>query len=56
MIKREEWIEKAFILAMEDFDIIYDKFITPNYVEVSGNIGGDLLRIRYYKNGSKGEK
>lgn len=53
---REEWVDKAIKMSLEDFEIIYDTFVTPNFVEVSGNNGGDLIRIRYYKNGSKGEK
>lgn len=55
-MKREEWVEKVINMSLDDFDIIYDTFVTSEFVEIIGNRGGDCVRYRYYKNGQKVEK
>lgn len=37
-------------------EIIYDEYKTPDYVQLKGEIGGDLLCFRVYRNGEVYEK
>lgn len=45
------------IKATEDrFDYILDEYMAPEFTEIVGNIGGDTLTFRVYKDGSVCEK
>ena len=35
-------------LILNDFEIVYDEIYTPDFIEVTGETGGDIYRLRYY--------
>lgn len=35
-------------LILDDFEIVYDEIYTPDFIEVTGETGGDTYRLRYY--------
>lgn len=35
-------------LILADFEIVYDEIYTPDFIEVKGEQGGDVYRLRYY--------
>lgn len=37
------------IELMEHFDVIYEVFNTPEFIEMHGTMGGDVLCFRAYK-------
>lgn len=48
---------KDVIKETEDrFDYILDEYMAPGFTEMVGNIGGDTLTLRVYKDGSVWEK
>ena len=48
--------EKDFKSALEEtrnyFDFLYEEIKTPDYVQIRGNIGGDVSTYRVYNDGS----
>lgn len=48
--------EKGIREVENRLEIIYDRHITPDFVEIKGEIGGDVLCYRVYKDGSIYEK
>lgn len=48
---------KDVVKETEDrFDYILDEYMAPGFTEMVGNIGGDVLTFRVYKDGSVFEK
>lgn len=41
--------DKANNFALEKFDYVIDMNKTENFIEVTGSIGGDILRYRVYE-------
>lgn len=39
-------------LEDEDFELIYETHVGPDYVDVIGELGGEVRRRRYYDDGS----
>ena len=35
-------------LILNDFEIGYVEIYTPDFIEVTGETGGDIYRLRYY--------
>ena len=33
---------------LEDFELVYDEIYTFDFIEVKGEQGGDVYRLRYY--------
>lgn len=51
MIK-EERIAKAQKQALEYFDYLLGTRVAPDFVEIVGDIGGDVLTRRFYDDGT----
>lgn len=49
---RSERAEKAVNKAMDYFEIILDVREAPGFVEIVGDIGGDVLTRRFYDDGT----
>lgn len=58
MLKRQkpQWVKDAEEWALDRLEIIDDIYVTPDYVQIRGEIGGDVLSYRYYKDGTVVEK
>lgn len=51
-----ERIRKAQDKAMERLDYILETISTPDFVEIVGRVGGDVVTYRVYDDGSVYEK
>ena len=56
MGKDKTRVEKAMDIALERLDYIIDHRTAPDFVEVTGRIGGDTITYRIYNNGSVYER
>ena len=45
-------VEKAVNIALEHLEYIIDHRTTPDFVEVTGRVGGDVVTYRIYNDGS----
>ena len=52
MGKDKTRVEKAMDLALERLDYIIDHRTAPDFVEVTGRMGGDTITYRIYNDGS----
>ena len=52
MGKDKTRVEKAMDLALEHLDYIIDHRTAPDFVEVTGRMGGDTITYRIYNDGS----
>ena len=52
MSKNEARVKKAMDIALEQLDYIMDYYTTPDFVEVTGRMGGDVITYRIYDDGS----
>lgn len=49
-------VEKAINIALERLDYIIDHRAAPDFVEVTGRMGGDTITYRIYNDGSVYER
>ena len=49
-------VEKAINIALERLDYIIDHRTAPDFVEVTGRMGGDTITYRIYNDGSVYER
>lgn len=49
-------IDLAMEKALECMDYILDDYATPDFVEVVGRAGGDMVTLRVYNDGSVYER
>lgn len=42
--------------SLDHFDFEIERYVTPDYIEIVGSMGGDVLTYRLYKNGGIGMK
>jgi hypothetical protein len=49
-------IEQAEDRALESMDYILETIPTPDFVEIVGRIGGDIITYRVYDNGDMYER
>ena len=49
-------IEQAEDRALESLDYILETIPTPDFVEIVGHIGGDIITYRVYDNGDMYER
>ena len=52
----ETRVKKAMELALEHLDYIIDHRAAPDFVEVTGRMGGDVVTYRIYNDGSMYER
>lgn len=52
----ETRVKKAMELALEYLDYIIDYRTAPDFVEVTGRVGGDVITYRIYNDGSMYER
>lgn len=38
--------------ALEDMDYLLETHATPDFIQITGSIGGDVITRRYYDDGS----
>lgn len=53
---QKERIEQAEDRALESMDYILETIPTPDFVEIVGRIGGDIITYRVYDNGDMYER
>ena len=56
MGKDKARVEKAINIALERLDYIIDHRAAPDFVEVTGRMGGDTITYRIYNDGSVYER
>ena len=56
MRENETRVKKSMELALEHLDYIIDHRTAPDFVEVTGRIGGDVITYRIYNDGSMYER
>ena len=56
MGKEKARVKKAMELALEHLDYIIDHRAAPDFVEVTGRMGGDVVTYRIYNDGSMYER
>lgn len=56
MGRNEARVKKAMELALEHLDYIMDYHTAPDFVEVTGKMGGDVITYRIYDDGYIYEK
>ena len=49
-------VKRAMELALEHLDYIIDHHTAPDFVEVTGRMGGDVITYRIYNDGSMYER
>ena len=49
-------VKKAMDIAVEQLDYIIDCYAAPDFVEVTGKMGGDIITYRIYDGGSVYER
>lgn len=52
MRKDKTRVKKAIDIALERLDYIIDYEVTPDFVEIVGKMGGDVITYRIYDDGS----
>lgn len=50
-MKKDKRIETARKKALEEMDYILETYSAPDFVEIVGKMGGDVITMRYYDNG-----
>lgn len=55
-MKKDKRREQAEHLALESMDYILETITTPDFVEVTGKMGGDTVTYRIYDNGMTTER
>jgi hypothetical protein len=55
-MSRKERVNKAQDIALERLDCVIDCRETPDFVEVTGRMGGDTITYRVYDDGSMYER
>ena len=45
-------VEKALTIALEHLEYIIEHRTAPDFVEVTGRVGGDVVTYRIYNDGS----
>ena len=56
MKKEKARVKKALDKAREHLEYIIDYRIAPDFVEITGRIGGDTITYRVYNDGSMYER
>ena len=56
MARNEARVKKAMELALERLDYIMEYYIAPEFVEITGRMGGDVITYRIYDDGSMYER
>jgi hypothetical protein len=56
MASNKQRIKRAQDRAMESLDYIIDYFEMPDFVEVTGRMGGDVITYRIYDDGRMYER
>lgn len=56
MGKDKARVEKAINIALDRLDYIIDHKTAPDFVEVTGRMGGDTITYRIYSDGSVYER
>ena len=51
MAKNKDRVNKAKDIALESLDYVIDCLETPDFVEVTGRMGGDVITYRIYDDG-----
>ena len=49
-------VKKALDIALERLDYIMDYYTAPDFIEVTGRMGGDVIIYRIYDDGSVYER
>ena len=49
-------VKKAMDIALERLDYIMDYYTAPDFIDVTGSIGGDVITYRIYDDGSVYER
>lgn len=52
MARNKERVNKAQDRALESLDYVMECHETPDFVEVTGSMGGDVVTYRIYDDGS----
>lgn len=56
MRRNEARVKKAMDIALERLDYIIEHYATPDFVDVTGKMGGDVITYRIYDDGSVYER
>ena len=56
MVKSKERVNRAQDRALESLDYVMDCYETPDFVEVTGRMGGDVIAYRVFDDGRIYEK
>ena len=56
MRENETRVKRALELALERLDYIMDYYTAPDFMEVTGRMGGDVVTYRIYNDGSMYER
>ena len=51
MVKSKERVNRAQDRALERLDYVMDYYETPDFVEVTGRMGGDVITYRVFDDG-----
>ena len=51
MVKSKERVNRAQDRALENLDYVMDCYETPDFVEVTGRMGGDVITYRVFDDG-----
>ena len=51
MVKSKERVNRAQDRALERLDYVMDYYETPDFVEVTGRMGGDVIAYRVFDDG-----
>ena len=49
-------VKRALDIALERLDYVMDHYTAPDFVEVTGKMGGDVITYRIYDDGSVYER
>ena len=52
MSRNDTRVKKAMDIALERLDYIMDYYTAPDFVEVTGKMGGDIITYRIYDDDS----
>lgn len=56
MARNKERVNKAQDRALESLDYVMEFHETPDFVEVTGRVGGDVITYRVYDDGTMYER
>ena len=56
MMSSNERVDKAQDIVLERLDYVMSYYAAPDFVEVTGSIGGDVVTYRVYDNGTVTER